>query len=254
MQRLVLAACLAVLLAGCGAFVGDSPPPSDERAVTAIEAANTSVAAVESYQFEMEMHVVASDGDRSQTVRVDGGGAVNVSAKRMQATTRTRDQTVASYVDGYKAYQECQDPWGGYAVENVSRSEPWAIATPLHRQLLLFDRSNVYWQGNETVNGNRTVLVTASPSTETLQSVMERRQGTVDLDRSSIENATARVWLDPETNRPVQSELRLKISQRGATATATLTLRYGAYGTPVSVSVPSDVSNDPYELGCPGSG
>ncbi|GCF12103.1 hypothetical protein Harman_00380 [Haloarcula mannanilytica] len=254
MRRLVLAVCIAALLAGCGTFVDDSPPPSDERAVVAIEEANTSVAAVESYRFEMEMHVAASDGDRSQTVRVDGGGAVNVSTKRMQATTRSQDQTVDSYVDGYKAYQECQDPWGGYGVENVSRSEPWATATPLHRQLLLFERSNVYWKGNETLDGNQTVLVTASPSTETLQSIMDRRQGsTVDLNPGSLENATARLWLDPETNRPVQSELRLKISQRGATATATITLHYTEYGEPVSVSVPSDIHDNQYELGCPGS-
>ncbi|MDS0221661.1 hypothetical protein NDI54_09895 [Haloarcula sp. S1AR25-5A] len=254
MRRLVLAVCLAALLAGCGSFVGDSPPPSDERAVAAIEEANNSIAAVESYQFEMGMHVAASDGDQSQSARVDGSGAVNVSTKRMQATTRTQDQTVETYVDGYKAYQGCQDPWGGYGVENVSRSEPWATATPLHRQLLLFERSNVYWQGNETLDGTRTVLVTASPSTETLQSVMDRRQGSsVDLDRGSLENATARLWLDPETNRPVQSELRLKISQRGATATATLTLHYTDYGTPVSVSVPPDVYDNQYQLGCPGS-
>jgi outer membrane lipoprotein-sorting protein len=112
MRRLVLAVCFVTLLAGCGTFFGDSPPPSDERAVTAIEEANRSVTAVETYRFEMEMHVTASDGDQSQTVRADGDGAVNVSTKRMQATTQTQDQTGSSYADGYKAYQECQDPWG----------------------------------------------------------------------------------------------------------------------------------------------
>ncbi|WP_199722358.1 hypothetical protein [Haloarcula sp. Atlit-120R] len=254
MRRLVLAVCFVSLLAGCGTFVGDSPPPSDERAVAAVEEANSTVAAVEAYRFEMDMHVTASDGEQSRTVRVDGEGAVNVSTRRMQATTRTRGQTVKSYIDGYRAYQGCQDPWGGYAVENVSRSEPWATATPLHRQLLLFERSNVYWQGNETRDGNRTVLATASPSAETIESLMDRRQaGGMDLNRGSLENATARLWLDPETNRPVQSELDIEISQRGATATATITVQYTDYDEPTSVSIPQGVYKDPYELGCPGA-
>ncbi|EMA30483.1 hypothetical protein [Haloarcula japonica] len=254
MRRLVLAVCLVSLLAGCGTFLGESPPPSDERAVAAVEEANSTVAAIEAYRFEMEMHVTASDGEQSRTVRVDGDGAVNVSAKRMQATTRTQDQTVESYVDRYRAYQGCQDPWGGYAIENVSRSEPWATTTPLHRQVLLFDRSNVYWRGNTTLDGNRTVLVTASPSAETIESLMNRRQaGDMELNRGSLENATARLWLDPETNRPVKSELTIKISQRGATATATITLRYTDYDEPTEISIPPEVYDDTYELGCPGA-
>lgn len=255
MRRLVLAVCFLSLLTGCSALLSDSPPPSDERAVAAIEEANSSIAAVDTYRFEMEMHVVASDGEQSRTVRVDGEGAVNVSAKRMAATSRTQGQTVESYVDGYRAYQGCQKPWGGYAVENVSKSEPWATATPLHRQVLLFERSNVYWQGNETFDGNRTVHVTASPSAETIESLMDRRQaGDMDLNRGSLENATARLWLDPDTNRPVKAELRMKISQRGATATATLTVQYSDYGEPTAISIPPDVYDDPYELGCPGAG
>jgi outer membrane lipoprotein-sorting protein len=254
MRRLVLAICFVSLLAGCGTFVADSQTPSDERAVAAVEEANSTVAAVEAYRFEMEMHVTASDGEQSRTVRVDGEGAVNVSAKGMQATTRMQDQTVKSYVDGHKAYQGCQDPWGGYAVENVSRSEPWVTTTPLHRQLLLFERSNVYWRGNETLDGNRTVLVTASPSAETIDSLMDRRQaGDMDLNRGSLENATARLWLDPNTNRPIQSELRIKISQRGATATATITVQYSEYGEPIAISIPPEVYDDTYELGCPGA-
>ncbi|EMA02078.1 hypothetical protein C437_16711 [Haloarcula vallismortis ATCC 29715] len=234
--------------------MSDSPPPSDERAVAAVEEANRSIAPVEAYRFKMDMQVTASDGDQSRTLSVDGSGAVNVSAKRMQATTRMQDQTVKSYVDGYRAYQGCQDPWGGYAVENVSRSEPWATATPLHRQVLLFERSNVYWRGNKTLEGNRTILVTASPSADTIESLIDRRQaGDMDLNRGSLENATARLWLDPDTNRPVQSELTIEISQRGATATATITVQYSEYGEPTAISIPPDVDDDPYKLGCPGA-
>lgn len=258
MRRMVLAVALLALLTGCSALPFVGPPPSDDRAVEAVDAANATVAEVDTYRFTTTLHVAASNGDRTRSVTADGNGSVNVSARRMQATTRTRGDTVHSYVDGDRAYRECGEPWGGYAVENVSAGDRWALATPLHRQLALFERSNVYWRGNRTLDldgeETRTVLVVAHPGRDTLQSLMDRRQSeSVDLRRGSLENATARLWIDPETDRPVQSELRLVIEQGGATATARITIRYTDYGEPVEVSIPWAVYDDPYELGCPGS-
>lgn len=256
MRRVVLAVALLVLLTGCSTLPFVGPPPSDERAVEAVDAANATVADADTYRFTMRMHVSASNDERTRSVTADGNGSVNVSARRMQATTRTRGETFGSYVDGDRAYRECGEPWGGYAVENLSTSQRWALATPLHRQLALFEGSNVYWRGNRTLDGEetRTVLVVAHPSWDTLQSLMDRRQSdNVDLHRGSLENATARLWIDPETNRPVQSELRLVIEQGGATATARITIRYTDYGEPVDVSIPWAVYDDPYEHGCPGS-
>jgi len=155
-------------------------------------------------------------------------------------------------VDGDRAYQECEDPWG-YAVENASTDRRWASKTPLHRQLALFERSNVYWRGNRTLDGNRTVLVIAYPTADTLQSLPDRRRaGGVEVSRWTLENATARLWIDPDTNRPVRSELTLEIEQRGATATAHMTVRYRDYDEPVDVSIPAAARDDPMKTGCPG--
>ncbi|WP_435102640.1 hypothetical protein [Halarchaeum sp. P4] len=258
MRRLVLVACLLALLvplAGCGVFA-DGPPPSDERAVDAVETANASVADVETYRFDLAMHVTASNADRTRSVRVDGNGSVDVRERLMHAVVHAEGNTLHSYVTSEHAYQECAPPWHGYAVENVSETGRWATVAPLHRQLALLDRTNVYWQGNRTLDGNRTVLVTASPSAATLTSFVENRQtDSVDLQSGGFENATVRLWLDPETDRPVKFELRLRLSRGETTATATLTTHYRDYGAPVSVTVPSNVT-DPetqYDLGCPAS-
>ncbi|WP_224334099.1 hypothetical protein [Haloprofundus halobius] len=254
MRRLVLVVCLAALLTGCSALPFDSPPPSDDRAVAAVEEVNSTVSSVETYRFDTDIRVSASDGGRSRTVTADGSGAVDLTAKRMRATSEVADETLDSYVTEYKSYQECPEPWEGYAVENVSQSEPWATATPLHRQIELFEHSNVYWRGNRTVDGERTVLVVAHPSDDTVQSLADRRRtGSAELDGGSFDNATARLWIDPETNRPVEFALHLELSRRGATATADLTTRYTEYGESVDVSVPSAVYETQYQLGCPGS-
>ncbi|WP_174786365.1 hypothetical protein [Haloprofundus sp. MHR1] len=254
MRRLVLVVCLAVFLTGCSALPFDSPPPSDDRAVAAVEEVNDTVAGVETYRFDTSLRVSASDGEQSRTATVDGTGSVDLVSKRMHATSDVEGETFDSYVTEGKSYQECSEPWSGYAVENVSDSGDWATVTPLHRQLELFERSNVYWRGNRTVDGNRTVLVVAHPSDDTVESLVERRRTeTAGLGGNSFDNATARLWIDPETNRPVKSALHLELSRRGATATADIATRYAGYGESVTVTIPSAAYENQYQLGCPGS-
>lgn len=254
MRRLVLAVALAILLTGCSALPFGGPPPSDEQAVEAVAQVNDAIATVETYRFELTMRVSATKGDRSRTVTVDGAGSVDIPAKQMHATSQAQGETLDSYVDGYTAYQECAPPWGGWGGENVSQSQPWVTTTPLFNQLTLFERTNVYWRGNRTLNGNRTVLVVAHPDKQTLESLAERRQtGDTGIGSASLKNATARLWIDPETDRPVKSSLRLKLSKGGANAVAHLTIRYRQYGEPVNISIPDSVSENQREMGCPGA-
>ncbi len=115
MRRLVLAVCLVSFLAGCGAFMTDSPPLSDERAVTAVEEANSTVAAVEAYRFEMEMHVTASDGEQSRTVRVDGDGA-----ERLRKTDASDDADTRPTVESTSTAYRATRAGGPLAVDDAA--------------------------------------------------------------------------------------------------------------------------------------
>lgn len=247
---------LLVVLSGCSVLPG-GPPPSDERAV---DVRNRTVAAVDSvstYRYSLYARVSASDGDRTRTVTVNGEGAVDRRQRRMESTATAESDTGerstrSLYVDGRTVYTECSDPWDGWGVESASESVDWFTLTPLGRQLELLERTNVYWGGNRTLDGNRTLLLVTHPSRRTLASLPDVGQTAGDYSRGNFANVTFKVWVDARTDRPVKSELRFELSVKDASGVGSLTTRYRAYGEPANVSLPSSTRTDRHELGCPG--
>ena len=255
MRPALPALLLATLLVttGClGGVFGPSRPPSDERALDAVDRSLAASADVTSFRFSLDGRAEAtSDGD-TRTVDLSGGGVANVSRRRLNATTRTRGTARSSYVDGYTAYTECARV--GWARENLNRSAVWADYTPLGQQLALLNRSNVYWRGTRTVDGTETVVVTAWPTRRELRSVAAARgTGGPDLDGRNVENVTVTAWIGTETGRLLRTRSEIRVARRGATATATLTLRFTDYGEPVEVERPSFDEDGLWETGCPGA-
>lgn len=252
-MRLLPSIALAVLLvlAGCN---GASQPPSDDRALDALNRTEESLDSVSTYRFATEMRVSASKGDRSRTVSVSTDGGVDVANRRMHAVTAVEGETRDVYVDGYESYTECSSPWDGWEVENLSESASWASFAPAGRQVELLDRTNVYWRGTETVDGNRTLVVVAYPSKQTLVDLQRRGRATApDLQNANLKNATVKLWIDAETGLPAKSLLDIELKQNGATATARATTTYSGYGDPVNVTVPSSTRTNQREFGCPGA-
>ena len=247
-----IALVVLLVLAGCNG--GVSHPPSDDRALDALNRTETALESVETYRFATEMRVTASKGDRSRSITVTGEGAVDVPNRRIHAVTEVESETLDSYVDGYTSYTECADPWGGWGVENLSESASWRSFAPAGRQVELFDRANVYWRGNATVDGNRTHLLVAYPSKKTLVDLQRRGRATApDLQGANLKNVTVKLWVDAETGLPAKSLLSIRLKQDGATAVARATNTYSGYGDAVNVTVPDSTRTDPWETGCPGA-
>lgn len=252
MRELVLAAL--VVLAGCNAF-GGAPPPSDERA---LEVRNRTAAAIESvqtYRVEQSIAVHAEEDGETIDIRGSGNGSVNRETRRLRMFVSVEGNEATSYVRGFKVYRACGGHWGGYVVENLSRSPGWFVHTPLGNQLDLLEETNVYWGGSPTIDGNRTNLIVAYPSKGTLIEFSERRHrdGT-ELSEANLKNATLKLWVDPETGRPIKSTVKLIIAKGGATATARTTMTYSGYNEPVDIRIPEDVLSDENHRGfCPGS-
>ncbi len=242
---------LSLLLVSSGCLgVFESRPPSDDRAVELRERVDDAVADVESYRFDSHVSVAATDGESSRSVTVDGGGAVDLSARQLRSVAEADGTERRRYIDGYTAYRECADPWSGWGVDELDEERAWQRHTPLGRTLELLNESRVYWQGTETVNDTETAVVVAHPTAETLSSAADR-QGP-SLDSRGLENATLTVWVDRETALPVRSRLEIDVERGGATGGATATTEYAGYGESVNVSIPSSVYSDQHELGCPG--
>lgn len=247
----IAALVLVVALAGCGLLAGGGPQ-SDDRAVALRADIVDATEPVESYRYDLDIHITASAEDERRTVRGRGSGAVNVSAQLLSASTTVEDTSRRTYIDSDHAYIECGEPWGGWEQRNVSDAAEWSSVTPLGRQVRLLVESPVKTGENRTIDGRETVGIVAYPSTATLQGLSGTMPRGTDYDSDAIENVTYRMWVDAGSHRPVESELEIDIEDGPATAEATLGTTFSAYGEPTNISVPGTTQTDVRTVGCPG--
>lgn len=248
-QALHVALALCLVLAGCS-LLGPSPTRED-RAVSALDNATTAVEAADTYRFASDLRVVATQGDRTETVTASLTGAVAVDAHRMRANATRDGETRRSYLANWTRYQECGPPWDGWAREDLDTEDEWATQSPLTRQLSLLESGSLYWNDTRALDGEAVVLVTGEPTGKALGQYQDRRRGSL-LGGPSVDDVSLRVWLDAETWRPVKTELRFDVNQGDASAGARMVTTFAGYGDDVSIEVPAAAKADPYELGCPG--
>lgn len=253
----VVAVVLVVLLAsGCLGVFGSSRPPSDQRALDAVDRARDALADVSSYRTGLDGRVTATSGDDDYSADVTGDVSVNVSTRRLNATSRVRGQSTGesirrTFVTGDTVYTECSRM--GWERRNFSGSTPWVSYTPAGQQLALLNRSNVYWRGTERVAGTETAVVVAHPTTREFESVPDVRETTTaEFGGATVDNATVTVWLDTTTWRPVKAQRHLTVRGGGNRATATVTLRFVDYDEPTRVARPHFDEDAVWTLGCPG--
>ena len=248
--RAALAFTVVVVLSGCLGFGG--PPPSDPGAEAVVDDAAMASADVETYRFENDIRIVASDGDETRRVSMDVAGAVDRPARRFRANTTFQGDVYPSYVDGDTAYTKCQEPWG-WGVENVSeeREGDWQSADPLGRQVELLQSSPVYWAGNETMDGVDVHVIEARPSEDTLRTYADRRQS--GILGPGIEDAVLTAYIVEESGVIVKTEFDFTVTDGGASADAEMSTRFTDYGADVTITIPEEAVTDQRELGCPGS-
>ena len=253
MHRAVPATLLVALiaLAGCG-MLGDDQPPSDDRALEVRNETVDALADVDSYRTSMDIDVSASGDGQSRSITLDGEGVVNRTSKLMRTKTTVEDRSTTRYLDGRTAYTKCPSPMSRWGIQNHSTDVEWLSLTPLGRQVELFERTNVYWNGTATINGHDTAVIVAYPSQETLSSLPGESQTDLVNADANIENITTKLWIDQETSRPVRSLLQVQISGNGVEATGNMMLDYEEYGEPVDVYVPKIVGKT-WSDGCPGA-
>lgn len=246
------ALCVLVVLSGCSVLSG-GPPPSDQRALDARNRTAAAVEDVSTYRFSLDARIQASDGDERRTVDVTGSGAVDREARRMATNATADGETRSAYLDGRTAYRECPRPWGRWDEVDASESVEWLTLTPLGRQVELLERTEVYWEGTETVDGTETAVVRAHPSEETLTSLPDvGGSGTGDLSGANVDDATFRMWIDDGTSLPVRSVLRIEFSARGGSGDVEIATRFHGYGEPTEISIPEEARTEQWETGCPG--
>lgn len=249
-----------LLTAGCQGLYGSSDAPSDQRAVDAVNQAQEETRNISYYQFTTDGQVQIRANSRSESVEVMGNGIVNVDRQRANVTGHTRGDsrvglrdTRMAYLDGYTLDIECSRL--GWARYNLTESTTWLNYTSLGQQLALLDRTNVYWNGTETVNGAETAVVTAHPTEQQLQTNQNLPPGNaVTRGGAALQNATVRVWIDTETDRIHKVRREIHVRGDGTTAVATITFHFSEYNDPTNVTRPSlEESGHQWTGDCPGA-
>ncbi len=139
MRPPLAALLLAAVLVTSGCLGGPSRPPSDQRAMDALNRSQDAMAEATSYRTTVDGRVEATGNDEEMTLSVTGTVAVNATTQQMNATARLRGErdvagrsgTQQTYVDGYTAYAECARI--GWERQNLSESRPWFTYTPVAR-------------------------------------------------------------------------------------------------------------------------
>lgn len=239
---------VCVLTAGCSLLGPDHT--REARAVEALDNATDALASTDSYQFESDTTVTATADSRTERVDIDLTGAVDIAAREMRSNATSDGESRRAFVLNRTVYRECAHPWDGWAVEELDDAE-WVTQTPADRQLSLLESGSLYWNGTETVDGERAMVVTGEPTADALAEYQDDQPQPL-FGGPSIDDVELRAWLDTNTGRLLRTELRFTVSEGDNTATATMTTMFGHYGEPVSVDLPAEARTDQYELGCPG--
>lgn len=249
MTRIALHAALVlcVLTAGCG-FLG-SETVREPRAESALDAAGDALAESETYRYDADARVVATGDGETESVEARTAGSVNATERRMFSRTNASERSVESYLVNRTRYQQCPSPGWDWGVQKYD-ADDWSTLTPAARQLSLLDSGSLYWNGTTTVDGRNATLLVGDVTTEALTEFQERRSDSL-VGGPNVEDARLELWLDAESDRPIRTRLRFRVSNRGATATATMTTRFRAYGDPVTAEPPADVPTDRSEFPCP---
>lgn len=255
--RALLVAALLVT-AGCQAPFGSSAPPSDDRAVAAVDRAREATGGVTSYRFTVDGEVRIREAGRTESVGIRGSGVVDVANRRANETVVARGDTGPmvrdtrmAYVEGYTLDVECARL--GWARYDLAESTRWVEYTTLGQQLALLDRTTVYWNGTETVDGTEVAVVTARPTEQQLEAARDLPTGGgVTQGGASVRNATVRVLIDADTGRIREVRRELHVGAGEATAVATVTYRFADYDAPTNVTRPGfEESGARWESGCP---
>jgi hypothetical protein len=251
----VLLVVVMLVTTGCLGIFGSAPsrPPSDQRALNAINRSQAATATITSYRVSIDSHVKTTGSDDSRSITATGSGVVDVRQQRLKATTHIRAETRGTYITSEARYSEC--PRMGWGRENLTQSVQWLNYTPLGQQLALLARTDVYWRGTEPVNDTEAAVVTAFPTEKELQSVTTGPglgQAGIGSGNINFQNATVTVWISTKTARILKTRYKMRVSRGGTTAVGTITTRYTDYNEPVTVTRPFDKAAV-WQWGCPGS-
>jgi outer membrane lipoprotein-sorting protein len=243
-RRGLATACVALLvvLAGCGALgdggdggdgegmgpslTVDDEPPVEQRVADA-------TGDVRTYAVDFRMNLTAN----GETLQLTQAGVYNRTGERARLNMSVYGTPATSYFVGETAYVNAGGQW---QVQNLSGSGLWGENGTLARQRALLETGEVSVVGNETVDGVATTVYAVDADPAAFESLLGRQSGTTGTGTATVQNASYRLYVADETDRPRKAELSTTVSTQGQSSRANVTILFSDYGEPVDVTLPDD--------------
>lgn len=236
-HRALLAVCVAALVvtAGCGA-VGDggggqqatTQSPDDTRPVS--ERVADATADVETYGVDFRMNLTAN----GETLQLTQVGVYDRANERARLNMSVYGTPATAYFDGETMYVEAGGQWQR---QDLAGSGVWGENGTLARQRALLDVGEVSAAGTETVEGVETTVYEVDADPAAFESLLSQGAQTGQASLT-IQNASYRLYVADDTDRPRKAELSTTVTTQGQTARANVTILFSDYGEPVSVTIP----------------
>jgi len=250
----ILAAILLVATAGCLGLGGsdDGSEPDPEPEVTAGEVANATaeeLATVESFRANTTatQRLVGNVEQRSSlsaAIRVDREREAAVLEQTVQAQGQTRESDVY-LVDGtiYERSEVYAQQFGSEWVRNDNPEAfraQWRSNDFVGEIRAYIDHGTAELNGTETVDGTETYVLELDGEEAALESEYYADPGNV-----SYRTLEMTVWVDPETDRPVQvaGTIETEVTVQGQTVESTQEYEYTLEYTTVDVTLPDAASD-----------
>jgi len=237
-RRALATVCVTLLVvtAGCGALggSGDGGEPASTQAADAERSVQERVADatgdVATYGVDFRLNL-STNGETLQLTQV---GVYNRTSERARLNMSVYGTPATSYFDGETAYVNAGGQW---QVQDLSGSGLWGENGTLARQQTLLEIGEVSEVGNETVSGVETTVYAVDADPQAYESLLGQ-QATAGTSEVAVQNASYRLYVADDTDRPRKAELSTTVTAQGQSSRANVTILFSDYGEPVHVTIP----------------
>ncbi len=233
-----------VVLAGCsGGATTEKVDGSQAQSETL-----AAMDAVESYHVTSNTTIVQTVNNRTQRQTIESDGAFDRADQRLQINQTVSVSGMAQQASVYVLNESLYEYSPAYASQYGSEWVTVEIGDSffdqqdtLSRQRAFLTNASVTTGGTETVDGTETRLLEADVDEDATSDQIMARLGAGSGVEYDVTNVEQRLWVDPDTDRPVKSTVSMNatVTQAGQTADLTMDIELAfEYDRDVSVSLP----------------
>lgn len=250
----LIALAAMLILAGCSGGATTTTADTGGDQITKQEVLSA-MESVKTYHVETNatMRTTANGMTQSRTILTDAAFDRTAQGFQVNQTVKSggASQKVQMYfVDGtlYRHSAAYTSRYGSEWIKTNQTAGLWSRMDTLTRQRALLANATVTANGTATVDGIETRVLEADVDISAAKKAMESRlkQSGLGNAKLNVSDVTQRLWVNPETNRPIKTvtNMTYTVKAMGQSIEQTQHIKISFdYESPVSISLPAGAEN-----------